>query len=72
MIVLCRSTPAEDVGLLILTVEKEERTSAAVEFTVSSVAEIAVEERAALSPAASQSETEEVELEVIDAAKEAF
>jgi hypothetical protein len=42
------------------------------EFTVSSVVEIATEERTALSPAASQSKTHEVDLEVTDEAKGAF
>ncbi|TVU41905.1 hypothetical protein EJB05_15464, partial [Eragrostis curvula] len=58
-----RSTPAEEVILLIVTVEKERRTEVAAEFTVSSVVEIAAAESTALPPVASQSETHEVELE---------
>ncbi|KAK3124623.1 hypothetical protein QOZ80_7BG0589550 [Eleusine coracana subsp. coracana] len=58
-----RSTPAEEVDLLIVTVEKENRTRAAAEFTVSSGVEIAMEKRATLSPVASENETHAVELE---------
>jgi hypothetical protein len=72
MIVLCRTIPAEEVGLLIVTVEKDKRARADSEFTVSSVVEIATEERTALSPAASQSKTHEVDLEVTDEAKGPF
>ncbi|RCV09803.1 hypothetical protein SETIT_2G058800v2 [Setaria italica] len=58
-----RSTPAEEVGTFIVTVEKERRARAATEPTLSSEVQIAVEGSAALPPAASQRETHEVEVE---------
>nr|XP_034579115.1 plectin-like isoform X2 [Setaria viridis] len=54
-----RSTPAEEVGTFIVTVEKERRARAATEPTLSSEVQIAVEGSAALPPAASQRETHE-------------
>lgn len=72
MMVLCRSTPAEEVGTFIVTVEKERRARAATEPTLSSEVQIAVEGSAALPPAASQRETHEVEVEVINEINDAL